>query len=211
MSSTIRQYWLNRRFCFSIITSLSFLIISLSINYIAGTYAALNASNSVRDILLDHLPVVNVGLIVNQGAILFLFFISALLLSDPKRMPFMLKTIALFVIVRSIFVVMTHLGPSPDQIALNSNSLIRALTSSNDLFFSGHTGLPFLFALAFWDHRVLRLIFLGVSIIAAVSVILGHLHYSIDVFAAFFITYGLYHIARKWFASDYNFFLHGLV
>lgn len=205
-----KSYWLNKDFIFSIITGLSFLVISLSINYIAGTYAAFNASNSVGDILLDNLSVVNVDFIFNGGALLFILFITVLLFYDPKRMPFMLKCTALFVIIRSIFVMMTHLAPSPDQIAINPRDLISMFTSSNTLFFSGHTGLPFLFALAFWDNKNLRLFFLFASLIAAASVILGHLHYSIDVFAAFFITYGVFHIAQKWFAKDYRLFLHGL-
>lgn len=121
----------------------------------------------------------------------------------------MLKSVALFIVIRSIFVIMTHLGPFSDQIAINPNDWIGALTSRNDLFFSGHTGLPFLFALAFWESKHLRLFFLFSSVVAAVSVILGHLHYSIDVFAAFFITYGIFHIAQKLFAKDYHIFLHG--
>lgn len=205
-----KSYWIDRRFIFSTITGLSFLVVSLSINYIAGTYAALNASNSVRDILLDNLPVVNVAFIFSEGAILFLLFVAALLISEPKRIPFMLKSMALFVIVRSIFVIMTHLAPSPNQIVINLNDLIRLLTFSNDLFFSGHTGLPFLFALAFWDNKNLRLIFLFASLVAATSVILGHLHYTIDVFAAFFITYGIFHIAQRLFVKDYRLFLYGL-
>jgi len=205
-----KLYWLNKDFIFSTIIGLSFLVISLSINYIAATYAALNASNSVRDIILDNLPVINVDFIFNEGAMVFLIFITLLLLSSPKRIPFMLKCIALFVIVRSSFVIMTHLAPFPDQIAIDPNDFISVLTSKNDLFFSGHTGLPFLFALAFWENKKLRLFFLIASLIAAVSVLLGHLHYTIDVFAAFFITYGIFHIARKFFKKDYNTFLHEL-
>ncbi len=206
-----KPYWTDRNFIFSTIKGLSFLVVSLSVNYIAATYATLNVSNSVKDILLDNLPVVNVDFIFNEGAFLFLFlfFIAALLLYEPKRLPFMLKGVALFVVIRSIFVVMTHLGPFPDQITIDPNDWIGVLTSRNDLFFSGHTGLPFLFALAFWDSKNLRLIFLSASFVAATSVILGHLHYTIDVFAAFFITYGIFHIAQKWFAKDYRVFLHG--
>jgi hypothetical protein len=41
-----------------------------------------------------------------------------------------------------------------------------------------------------------------------VIVLLSHLHYSIDVFAAFFITYSIYHIALKLFDRDYEFFAY---
>ncbi len=38
----------------------------------------------------------------------------------------------------------------------------------------------------------------------------GHLHYSIDVAAAFFITYSIYHIAIRWFKKDKEIFETGL-
>jgi len=39
-----------------------------------------------------------------------------------------------------------------------------------------------------------------------VAVLLGHIHYSIDVFSALFITYGIFVIAKKVFARDYLLF-----
>jgi membrane-associated phospholipid phosphatase len=57
-------------------------------------------------------------------------------------------------------------------------------------------------ALILWDNRLLRYIFLCASVVFGVVVLLGHLHYSIDVFAAFFITYGIYQIATKLFKKE---------
>ena len=78
-------------------------------------------------------------------------------------------------------------------------SLLVTYGVSNDLFFSGHTGAPFLMALVFWPHKRLRYIFLAWSGFFAVVVLLGHIHYTIDVLSAFFITYGIYHIALHFF------------
>jgi hypothetical protein len=78
------------------------------------------------------------------------------------------------------------------------------LQSGNDLFFSGHTGYPFLLALIFWNIPVLRYFFFLCSIAGGVVVLLGHLHYSIDVFSAFFIAYGVFEIAKKIFNKEYN-------
>jgi prolipoprotein diacylglyceryltransferase len=52
----------------------------------------------------------------------------------------------------------------------------------------------------------IRTLFLAASVVFGVIVLLSHLHYSIDVFSAFFITYSIYHIAIKLFRKDYEFF-----
>jgi hypothetical protein len=74
------------------------------------------------------------------------------------------------------------------------------------MFFSGHTGMPFLLALIFWDNKPLRYILFSASLIFGVSMILGHLHYSIDVAAAFFISHSIYRIGRRLFSADYKLF-----
>ena len=91
------------------------------------------------------------------------------------------------------------LKPSPDNI-------IDWFTFTGDMFFSAHTGLPFLAALLFWQNKIWRYVFLISSLIFGATVLLGHLHYSIDVFSAFFITYGIYHLAIKFFPKDYKLF-----
>jgi hypothetical protein len=39
-----------------------------------------------------------------------------------------------------------------------------------------------------------------------IVVLLGHLHYSIDVLSAFFITYSIYHICELFFKTDKKIF-----
>lgn len=75
--------------------------------------------------------------------------------------------------------------------------------TGDDLFFSGHVGLTYLMALIFWRTPLLRYIYLALSVMFAVVVLLGHLHYSIDVFAAYFITYTIYTMASRWFKHDF--------
>jgi membrane-associated phospholipid phosphatase len=79
----------------------------------------------------------------------------------------------------------------------------------NDFFFSGHTGMPFLIALIFWKEKWVRSISIAVSLLFGALVLLGHLHYSIDVFGAFFITYTIFHICQKFFRVDLKLFNSG--
>ncbi len=204
-----KMLWSDKFFTISAIIGFLLFTSSLFVNYSAIKYATLVAGNSVTDILLENLPVVNTDIIFSEGATLFVIFIAILLILEPKTIPFTLKSVALFIFTRSVFVVMTHLGPIPDRIISDLDSF-RYISSGADLFFSGHTGLPFLMALLFWNNKYLRLVFIIFSIVGATAVILGHLHYTIDVFSAFFITYGIYHLAQKAFTKDCKLFAHGV-
>lgn len=202
----------DRQFVYSLVLSLVFLVGAMTLNFLAGTYAAERASNSVSDIILSNIPVFNVDNIFVYGPIIFWVIVSIYCLRHPHKLPFWLKSVALFVLVRSIFITLTHIGPFPDHIPINSFTLssnvnFYIFSSGSDLFFSGHTGLPFLLALLFWENKPMRYFCLLSSIFFGMVVLLGHLHYTIDVMSAFFISYAIYHIALKLFPRDRNRFI----
>jgi hypothetical protein len=182
--------------------------ISLSFNYYAQAYTASHSSNYVSDIILDNIPTKNVDIVFLEGMLVFIAFVTALCLHKPGRIPFVLKSSALFIFIRAIFITLTHLAPPlHSAIVIPASFWERLLSGSgDDLFFSGHTGFPYLMALIFWDNKYLRWLFLATSVFFGAAVLLGHLHYSIDVFSAFFITYGIYNIAKRWFKKDFDFF-----
>ena len=64
------------------------------------------------------------------------------------------------------------------------------------MFFSGHTAMPFLGFYLFRRSWV-RYAFLAGSIVMGFVVLAMHVHYSIDVLAAFFMTYGSYRIGHR--------------
>jgi hypothetical protein len=72
--------------------------------------------------------------------------------------------------------------------------IFKGISFQNDMFFSGHTAIPFLGFLLF-DGKI-RYFFLCGSICMGTVVLLMHLHYSIDVFSAFFITYCCYRVGN---------------
>ena len=196
--------WLHKEITLSIASAFLFLLISLIINYFAGTYASLHASAVVRDIILDNIPTFDVDGIFIYGIVLFFVFLAGLLLWKPRNAPFVIKSLSLFIIIRSFFIILTHIGPIPQAAIIPPDSIAYLFTFTGDLFFSAHTGLPFLMALFFWHNYWLRAIFLCLSVFFGIVVLFGHLHYSIDVFSAFFITYGVFKIAVRLFKKDFK-------
>lgn len=208
MITLLKEYkhlFSQRDFLISFFASLVFLVVSFIINWYAGVYATANASNPVTDIVLSNVRTFDVDGIFVFGTIFFWTFMILLGLKDPKTIPFLFASVALFVVVRSLFISLTHIGPFPTQIVIDSN-IIDKFSFGGDLFFSGHTGLPYLMALVFWRNTILRAFFILSSISFGIIVLLAHLHYSIDVLSAFFITYTIYHIAERLFKGEREIF-----
>jgi len=196
-----KLHWSDADFLRSALVGLLLLVASLVINYYAAIYATNSADNAVGDIILSNIPAYDIDGIFVYGTGIFISFIVALVLFEPKKLPFTIKTIALFVVIRSFFISLTHIGVDPSAINIDSNLLLK-FGPGGDLFFSGHTGLPFLMALIYWRSAVLRYVFIATSMTFAVVVLLGHLHYTIDVASAYFITFTIFHIAQRLFPKD---------
>lgn len=208
-------YFKNRTFALSVGRSIGLLLISLVAVFYSTNYANLHASNPVTDILLSNTRAYDVDGFFVFGAIVMISIITAVIVSKPKYIPFAVQNIALFYLIRSVFISLTHIGPFPTEIPidytfLSSSHVLGTFFTGDDLFFSGHTGLPFLIALIFWEYKTVRYFFLGLSLFFATVVLLGHIHYSIDVLSAYFITYTIFNIGKFLFKKDHKIFLTGI-
>ena len=202
-----RTYAHDRDFCVSIAISLPLAIGSFILNLYAIHFATEHASNAVTDLILSNTPVFNVDELFVYGTFIAAAIAGLLCFIHPKRIPFILYTLALFYVIRSGFVSLTHIAPFYPHVSTDFGANINKAFFGGDRFFSAHTGMPFLGALAFWDEKVIRYFFLGTSFFFGVIVLLGHLHYSIDVLSAFFITYAIYHIALWLFPKERALFI----
>jgi hypothetical protein len=191
----------------SALLSSSTFIIALVINTYAVNFASREASNPVTDIILSNTDAWDVTGIYVYGLVALTLCILALCIARPKQLPFIAYSLALFVVTRAAFVSLTHFGPFDPSLGSDFSAGMQKVFFGKDYFFSGHTGVPFLMALIYWRHTLLRWSFLALSVFFATVVLLGHLHYSIDVFAAFFITYTIYHIALYLFPDARALFL----
>jgi hypothetical protein len=190
----------------SLITGGIFLFLALTFQYFASSYSLRVAGPFVGDIVLDNTAVVNLNTIIIEGALFGLLGIATLLFVKPRYLPFTLKTAAIFIAVRAFMISATHLGIYPNQLVPDNSffdQIYKALDLQAGYFFSAHTGLPFLLALIFWDERFWRYLFLVMSVIFGSAVLLAHVHYSIDVFAAPFMVYSIFKLSQYLFQDDY--------
>ncbi len=201
-----KTYWRNKAFYTSTLWAGFLFVISVIVSTMTNEYAILRAKNPVTDIVLSNVRVFDVDVVVNYGPLLIIILVFIILAMRPAAIPFTIKSLALFIIIRGIFISLTHIGQFEPQIVLPSTGFLNFLGGGNTggLFFSGHTGTPFLLALIFWNNKILRWGFVGLSIALGTVMLLGHLHYTIDVVGAFFITPTIYYLAQKFFKRDYE-------
>lgn len=206
-----KEYFSDKDFIISFCSGFALLIASLVAQFYVNGYVTRSMSESVTDIVLSNTRVYAVDGVFIYGALLLVGFALLVGFKHLNYMPFALKSVALFVLIRSIFISLTHISPFPTHVVISSafftKEFFTGIFNGNDLFFSGHTGLPFLFALMCWKNKAERYIFLAFSLLFGVIVLLGHLHYSIDVLSAFFITYTIFHMAEFLFKKERALFL----
>ena len=126
-------------------------------------------------------------------------------IKKPKVLMTALQAYALMIFFRIIVMYAMPLNP-PEQMLRLDDPFVQFFGSgkilTKDLFFSGHTATLFLLFLIS-DSKILRRIFLTFTIMVAVSLLLQHVHYSVDVFSAPFFAYASYRIViilRKHFS-----------
>jgi len=182
------------------------LMLSLIFQYYAGVYSTHVATQYVGDLLLDNLPIINLNFVIVEGALWTILISILLILAKPRYIIFTLKSVAVFLALRSIFVAVTHLGIYPGQVVPGPgffDNLYTAFGLQTGYFFSAHTGLPIFMALIFWDEKFWRFFYLTLAVVFGISVLLSHVHYSIDVLAAPFMAYSIFKWAQYLFKDDY--------
>ncbi len=196
----------------SLVSALLMLCVSFIFDHFAIVYAftflTSPTTRHVGDLLLDNLPIIDLNFIIIEGALLSIVFGTIFVVFlKPRYLVFTLKALAIFITIRALSISLTHIGIYPGQIDPGAGFLDAIYLYYNfqtGFFFSGHTGIPFLMALIFWETPFLRAVFLLMALVFAVAVLLAHIHYSIDVFAAPFMAYGIFKIVQYFFPHDYE-------
>jgi hypothetical protein len=139
--------------------------------------------------------------------IIYLSLISGLVYfaKDPVILLLALNSYSILLVFRIAAMYLLPLEPPVAMIALN-DPFVETFGSgallTKDLFFSGHTAtLLLLFHNS--RNRYMKFSFLAGTFIVVISVLLQHVHYSIDVFAAPFFAYASYKISL-WINDNLN-------
>jgi membrane-associated phospholipid phosphatase len=131
-------------------------------------------------------------ILIYLSIILILFLLS----SKPKRLIFAVQCYIILILIRIFMMYLVPLNPPAGMILLNDPFVQYFGTGqplTKDLFFSGHTATIFLFYLVS-DKNVYKTFFLIATILVGISVLLQHVHYSIDVVSAPFFAYISYRL-----------------
>ena len=168
--------------------------VALLADYLCGAYVTLRPAVKVPDLILDRLPTIDLSFLFTYG---YIALILGMFLYPLFRRVGMLHVVvvqfSLLLTLRSLFMIFMHVSTPAGSIHVHFPGFFGRFYFENDMFFSGHTAMPFLGFYLFRPHR-LRYIYLGGSIVMGLSALAMHVHYSIDVFAAFFMTYCSYQI-----------------
>ncbi len=198
----------NKSYVASLLFSFGFFAVALLIQFTLSTYNDSSSYYAVGDFILDRIPTYyNLEFLFVWGfyGVVIAMFVHGAMFKQ-EHMPMRLRAFAMLIIIRSCFIVLTHVGPPAGN--FYDSAIVNALPEGeswkdeffrNDLFFSGHVAVPFLGFLVFKDERF-KWFLLLMSFVLGATVLLMHVHYSIDVFGAFFITYGINAFSDKFFA-----------
>lgn len=154
----------------------------------------------LHDLILQVIPAADVSI----PTFLIIWTISGLvivrMIQNPAFALLMLASFTLLCIARMVSITMVPLNPPDGLIRLNDplTSLIyggKDKFMTKDLFFSGHTSNMFLMCLCL-PKKTDKYLALMATIAVGILVLVQHVHYTIDVLAAFFFTYIVYRISK---------------
>lgn len=189
-----KDFFSNKKNRIELIISLILLTITLTglANFV--NYIEIRTGFILSDPILNLFNPIDLTWITFGLIYLSLIFAIVTLLKNPQRFLFALQLYTSMTVVRMIAMFLLPLEP-PEKMILLKDPFVEFFgtgqTLTKDLFFSGHTATLFILFLVS-EHKTIKIIFLVTTIIVAFCVLLQHVHYTIDVFAAILFTYACY-------------------
>jgi membrane-associated phospholipid phosphatase len=193
--------WQERRFRNKTIIAL--LLVAIILTLLPTFFAFIEKREGIvlQDYVLDAIPAIDVSIptfVIIWSTVLLVFF---RIYQNPRLFLVIAYGFILMCLARVLTISILPLNPPAGLIVLKDPIANIAyggngIFITKDLFYSGHTGNMFLFFLCFerkWD----KIFALTASFLVGILVMIQHIHYSIDVIAAFIFTYFIYLGAKK--------------
>ncbi len=191
-----REFFDNKKLLIEFIVTVILLIFVLHFLTQILNYAEQRKGVVLDDPVLKTFGAINLTWLVFTLIYFSIIIFFLLLVRHPQKLMFAIQAYALMIIIRIIAMYLMPLNPPAGMIQLNDPFVQYFGTGkvlTKDLFFSGHTATLFLFFLI-TENKFFKNLFLIFTALVAASVLLQHVHYSIDVFAAPFFSYASYKI-----------------
>jgi membrane-associated phospholipid phosphatase len=193
--------WQERRFRNKTIIALLLVAIILTLLPTFFAFIEKREGMVLQDYVLDAIPAIDVSIptfVIIWSTVLLVFF---RIYQNPRLFLVIAYGFILMCLARVLTISMLPLNPPAGLIVLKDPIANIAyggngIFITKDLFYSGHTGNMFLFFLCLerkWD----KIFALTASFLVGILVMIQHIHYSIDVIAAFIFTYFIYLGAKK--------------
>jgi hypothetical protein len=166
-----------------------------------GWYADQRSLPQSSDWLLDRLPAWNLVPLLSWGWLaLHTWALAIAVLYYPRRMPFLLVLLSVYLGLRTLYVFLSPIGAPTEILDMRQLDTLFALvageyTFQNEFIFSGHTAVPFLFYL-FFDSPRQKAVMLAGSLCMAFAVLVTRNHYTVDVLSAYLIGYSIYALSQ---------------
>lgn len=160
----------------------------------------LRSGSILNDPVLNYIPPFDVS-----GYIFFILYSSAFvtlgyLLYFPRTLLWGIQAYCILTLMRALTVYFIPLDPNPSLVPLTdpilNEAFYRGQAVTKDLFFSGHTATMFIMALVMPNRRIKLLLILGTVVLGAL-ILVQHIHYTYDVFAAPFFAWASVYIIHK--------------
>lgn len=195
------EAWQNKLFRTKLLTGVSMFI--ALVFYLPSFFAMIEKREGIvlHDWLLHYIPAQDFSVPI----FIIIWSASVLVIIRGIQQPIFFLTVllslVLLLLTRMATIYFVVLDPPVGLIKLRDplTSLTyggRGIFITKDLFFSGHTSNLFMFYLCLEKRRDKLFLLLG-TITVAILVLAQHVHYSMDVIAAFIITYFLVKIIKK--------------
>jgi membrane-associated phospholipid phosphatase len=188
----------DKRFRYTFLIQLSFLVILLVLFANFLNFVEARKGFSFDDPLLVYFQPIDLTWLTFALIYITLFTSVYILSKHPIKLLIGIMAYCIMISFRIIAMFLLPLEPPAEMIPL-ADPLVEILGTgqllTKDLFFSGHTATMFLFALVVPKLKQ-KIIIFSLTAVVGISVILQHVHYTIDVFVAPFFAYVGYKAAE---------------